>query len=555
VVREQEGRTPSISVFRTAMKRPISTRSYFLAFVAGVVLPLLAFATLVLFWTATTERQRLEQEVVMVARQAALLVDGRLEEHFAVLQGLAASSSLATGNLAQFHAEARSVANLSNSIIVLRDFETTQLLNTQVDFGQQLPPAPAIGSDDLPRDQGPTVSPVYRSPISGEVRAAVSLKVHVAGKDYLLAKTISTTQIRDALISMVPPEWIIAAADRNGVMVARSEKHEEVAGRPGRAEYLAKTIGESGSFNALTIDGQDVLAGYYRSTLSGWLFGANILRKNLEKPFWRSVGALLALGLLASVLSAAAAMKFGRHFTSETAALVTRAAQLGAGQEIQPVKSRLTEFSVIGNALSSAATSIIERNNEQDVLIKELNHRVKNTLATVQSIASQTMKNATSLDEARTSFSERLFALAKAHDILTKEKWTGASLQDLIIALAQPFDVKRFDLSGSDIRLPANLSLSVSLALTELMTNATKHGALSHPQGRVDISWSLEEQGEARLLRLVWREVGGPTIREPSRRGLGLKILTRAIESQSDGRVTFEFETSGLVCRFQLLLA
>jgi two-component sensor histidine kinase len=304
-----------------------------------------------------------------------------------------------------------------------------------------------------------------------------------------------------------------------------------------------------------TIDGEEVLAGYYRSTLSGWLFGANILRKNLEKPFWRSVGALLALGLLAFVLSAAAAMKFGRHFTSETAALVTRAAQLGAGREIQPIKSRLIEFSVIGNALSSAATSIMERNNEQDVLIKELNHRVKNTLATVQSIASQTLKNATSLDEARTSFSERLFALAKAHDILTKEKWTGASLQDLIVALAYPFDVKRFNLSGSDIRLPANLSVSISMALGELMTNAIKHGALSDTQGRVDLSWSLEEQGEARLLRLMWREVGGPAIQEPVRRGLGFKILTRAIESQSGGKVTFEFEASGLLCRLQMALA
>jgi two-component sensor histidine kinase len=537
------------------MRRAISTRSYFLVFVAGVVLPLLAFATAVLFWFAALERQRLEAEVITTARQAALVVDGRLEEHFAALQGLAASSSLASANFAQFHSEARTIASQSNSVIVLRDLETTQLLNTQVDFGQPLPPAPAIDVADLPVDSRPTISPVYRSPITGEVRTAVSLKVSVMGREYILAKTVPTTQIRDALISVTQPNWIIAAADRRGVMVARSEKHEEIAGRPGRAEYLARSIGESGSFRALTIDEQEVLAGYYRSPLSGWLFGANVLRQNLERPFWRSVAALLTLGLLAFILSTFAAVKLGRHFTSEAAALASRASDLGAGRELQPLDSRLSEFAVVGNALASASASIAERDREQHVLINELNHRVKNTLATVQSIASQTFKAATSLEDGRAAFFDRLFSLSKAHDLLTKEKWTGASLRELIVSLAQPFGIERIRMPGRDIWLPANLSLAISMVVNELMTNAAKYGALSSPTGKVEISWSLESLALGRMLNLEWREVDGPTVREPSRRGLGTKIIARAVESQPGGEVTFLFDPSGLICRLRLVMS
>lgn len=194
-------------------------------------------------------------------------------------------------------------------------------------------------------------------------------------------------------------------------------------------------------------------------------------------------------------------------------------------------------------------TDVTEQQRHQShlrLLINELNHRVKNTLAVVQSIAVQTFP----AGDARQRFTERLVALAAAHDVLTRENWEGADL-DVVVARAlaphAPPDAARVRVSGPSVRVSPKVTLSLALALHELGTNAAKYGALSNERGVVRVEWGLvgEDQSD---LRLCWSERGGPAVSAPNRRGFGLRLLERVLAEDLGGSVDLNFGPDGVDC-------
>jgi PAS domain S-box-containing protein len=187
----------------------------------------------------------------------------------------------------------------------------------------------------------------------------------------------------------------------------------------------------------------------------------------------------------------------------------------------------------------------------QRLLINELNHRVKNTLATVQSIASQTLRNAETLDEAQAAFEARLFALSRAHDVLTRENWEGAGLRAIVAEAVAPYSNAREDrlhLNGPDVRLSPRMALALAMALQELATNAVKYGALSNDAGEIQISWGLDRTKAPPCLHLRWEESGGPAVQVPRRRGFGTRLIERSLALDLDGDVRIEFAPTGVVC-------
>jgi two-component sensor histidine kinase len=169
----------------------------------------------------------------------------------------------------------------------------------------------------------------------------------------------------------------------------------------------------------------------------------------------------------------------------------------------------------------------------------------------VQSIAAQSLKaNETTL-EARESFEARLFALAKAHDVLTRENWEGASLHDLVeeaLAAHRDKSAARFEIDGPDVRLSPSIALAIAMALHELATNATKYGALSNETGGVRLHWSVTVANGGPALHLSWTEVGGPPVTSPTRKGFGSRLIERGLAADLDGEVRLEFRPAGLVC-------
>ncbi|MBB3951570.1 PAS domain-containing protein [Aureimonas jatrophae] len=193
-----------------------------------------------------------------------------------------------------------------------------------------------------------------------------------------------------------------------------------------------------------------------------------------------------------------------------------------------------------------------EGENRQRLLARELQHRVKNTLAIVKALANQTLRRAPSTAEGLANFAARLDALSQAHDVLTATNWTGAAMHEVVAgALAThetgDGDARRIRFGGPDIALDARQSLALSLALHELATNAVKYGALSADTGRVDLHWWIESGDTEPVLRIEWRESDGPAVAVPEGRGFGSRLIEQSLASDFGGTVALRFEPGGLV--------
>jgi PAS domain S-box-containing protein len=194
----------------------------------------------------------------------------------------------------------------------------------------------------------------------------------------------------------------------------------------------------------------------------------------------------------------------------------------------------------------------------QEMLVRELSHRVKNTLAIVQSIAMQTLRTVKQPGEFAEVFSSRLMSLARAHDLLTQRAWEGASLSSIASQAIAPFlssaGEDAFDIRGPAADIPANSTITLALMLHELLSNAAKYGALSVPGGRVSLAWTLNGAGNGREIVLHWQESGGPSVKAPERQGFGTQLLMMSAE-QLGGRITIEYAPEGLRCNLRFPLA
>jgi PAS domain S-box-containing protein len=207
--------------------------------------------------------------------------------------------------------------------------------------------------------------------------------------------------------------------------------------------------------------------------------------------------------------------------------------------------------------LHAIARDVTERRlaeERQRLLINELNHRVKNTLALVQGLALQSFREGRDPAEARVKFQERLTALAAAHDLLTRESWEGATLAQLAEeAIGHHNEPEaRIRFGGPEIVLSPKAAVSLVMALHELGTNAAKYGALSAPEGEVSIAWEVKDGDR---LALEWRERGGPPVVPPSHKGFGFRMIERALAADLAGAAGIEFNADGLVCRIEAPLA
>ncbi|MBI1685984.1 sensor histidine kinase [Caulobacter hibisci] len=198
----------------------------------------------------------------------------------------------------------------------------------------------------------------------------------------------------------------------------------------------------------------------------------------------------------------------------------------------------------------SDVTDKVLAGEQQRLLLDELNHRVKNTLATVQAIARQTLRGVQTPATFVRAFEARLLALSQTHNALTDSQWAGAGLRQILAQELAPYDPGRIAMDGPDVNLPARVALSLGMVFHELATNAAKYGALSVEAGRLHLSWSVA----AGLLAFEWREAGGPPVMPPTRHGFGSRLIDRSIGGELRGQVAIDYAEAGLACRFTVSL-
>ena len=253
--------------------------------------------------------------------------------------------------------------------------------------------------------------------------------------------------------------------------------------------------------------------------------------------------------LAVPVISRNGAVIGGLFFGHERADVFTeRAERLVAGIAAQAAIA-------IDNArlYESAQLEITERRraeNQQRLLMDELNHRVRNTLAIVMAIANQTLRHTSSSTQFRSDFEARVTALSAAHNLLTASNWEGASLRDIIESVLKPYGTAGRDaykLQGEGVRVGPKYAVSLLMAFHELATNAAKYGALSTDAGHVEVTWSIANPPRTPALQIEWREVGGPPVKPRRRRGFGSRLID-GLSAETSGNVDLKFEKTGVVC-------
>ena len=300
-------------------------------------------------------------------------------------------------------------------------------------------------------------------------------------------------------------DWTISIFDGNGVSFARVPNPQQTVGKRAAPSLYAEMFRRpEATLQTISLEGVPLITTYARSSLTGWTVAAGIAEGSLIGPLWRNLAITCAIGgiLLLTGLGFAVRM----------------------------------------------ATTIARGETLHDLLIEELNHRVKNTLAILQSIAAQTFRSASKAE--REKFEGRLGALAEAHNLLSKERWQGSELQDVIGRVLQPYllsNAARVRMFGPKIPLSPRVAVVLSMIVHEMATNAAKYGALSNDTGRVALDWEVITENAGPKLRMIWSETGGPPVVTPVQRGFGSRLIERSARDQLDGEATVDFLPRGVV--------
>lgn len=366
----------------------------------------------------------------------------------------------------------------------------------------------------------------------------------------------------------LPPDATLTVADRNGSILLRLPDHAEWVGKQLPPEFWSAVSGNRGKvidlhglrgnmrimgIAAATPDDLDAV------TVAVGLSPATAFA-DIDAATQRGV-ILIVLGALGALLASFVA---GRAFIRRPvqrllqAASAWRLGDLGARSGL----SGPSEFGRLGEAFDAMAISLQKHEGElrseisrshllqerQTMMLHELNHRVRNTLTTVQSLARQSRRT----DDTGERLEGRILSLSKTHDLLSRDDWAGASLRTVLENELAPFrdgGEDRFRIDGPDIDLPPRYVLALGMTLHELTTNAAKYGALSVEAGRVDIVWRVvTRESGTRHLAMEWCESGGPPVAVPGRRGFGTRLINGGIGHELGGTVHLEFDAAGLHC-------
>lgn len=362
------------------------------------------------------------------------------------------------------------------------------------------------------------------------------------------------------------PGTTLTVTDRTGIVLVRRPDQEAWAGRTLSPERQSRLMREGEGTRAVEgLDGRQRIVGVAEP--GGVLTGLRIIvGRDREVAFTDIDDATergVSLILFGAVLAVLAALLGGRRFIQRPVQRLLRAAAAWQGGDLgaRTGMSGPSEFGRLGAAFDAMVGALQSREDElrgevarsramqeqQTTMLHELNHRVKNTLATVQSLARQSRGGEAQAEQ----LEARILALSKTHDLLTREDWSGASLREVLENELSPYQggVDHITIVGPDVALPPRYVLAIGMTVHELTTNAAKYGALSIEQGRISVAWHLEV-GEAgdRLLYLDWHESGGPDVVPPQRRGFGTRLIAVGIQRELGGEVRLNFDPAGLRC-------
>lgn len=478
--------------------------------VAGTALPLIVFAAVIVFEDYERDRKDASQRVLETVRSIRLVLDAEVTRMTGGLEVLALTNTLRDGDFDGFRRIASGFLAQygKDGILLVADREGRQLFSSTTTDTPGLPPR---NNREIVERVFTTKSPQYSNLFLGATnkRPMVTVEVPVL-RDGDVIYDISFSPPIDIFQSILDKQrpnddWTISIFDGDGINFARVPNPKETIGKHASPSlYAAMSREAEATLQTVSREGAPLIRTFARSPLTGWTVAAGIAQDSLVGPLWRNLAITSALGAVLLLTGLAFAVRM--------------------------------------------ATTIARGEMLHDLLIEELNHRVKNTLAILQAIAVQTFQSASKAE--RETFEGRLGALAEAHNLLSREKWRGSDLQDVIGRVLQPYllnNPERVRMSGPPVPLSPRLAVVLSMIVHEIATNAAKYGALSNDTGTVRLDWEILTETAQPKLRLIWAEAGGPHVTAPVKRGFGSRLIERSARDQLGGEATVDFLPGGVV--------
>jgi two-component sensor histidine kinase len=530
-----------------------SVRGRLVLLTVSLLVPALLSMGLLLASADRESRGQLYQQLVTTARALSGAVDRQAAVGISVAETLATDQALLNGDWADFHARAQRVAQKRPGWIVVSDVDGQQILNTLKPYGAPLPRSTRANELTTALLAGRSkISDLRQGKVAGRPVITVATPIMVKGKPYILAYVVEATSFTSVFRQQrVPDNWVATLLDNNRRVIARSRLNEKFTGALASKDMEENLRHSTEGVNkSQSLEGVPTMVAYTRSPQTGWTLVVAIPRQDLASTVNRSVALGGGIFLVLLGLGIALSLVYSRRINDEMRQLVLDAQAIGRRESLPPAPTgSLEEIAAVHAALRSASRELKAREERQGVMINELNHRVKNTLATVQALARQTFAK---VDGAPLEvFTDRLIALSAAHDLLTRSGWREADMGALVAASVGAH-VERVDRAGPEIALAPHTAVGLSMVFHELATNSAKYGALSAPGGRVEITWRLDPVTD--VLAFTWRDVGGPPVKPPAQPGFGTRLIEGSIRREQKGQARFDFRPDGLVFEASLPL-
>jgi two-component sensor histidine kinase len=539
---------------------PLSTLLIFVTL--AVLSPMLLFGAYTLNVQSANDRAAERSRLSTLALDLVNAVDRELSGQIATAQMLAASRSLQRGDHMEFWEQAEDAASRANGHFILIDRDHQQLVNTHVPIGTPLPSTNNPALVDAGLNSGQILVSNLLTVAASQEHSLYTVRVPVI-VDGMARYVLSYVPRRGAMLDVLmqsyrPDAWKAVIVDVSGLVIARSHRNEEFYGQPSPPSIWDQELDQSGIISGRDLEGNPSLTAYHASRLSDWRVFVWVPEAVLEAPARAARRQMLLWAAFASAAAVLTGWVAGRIIQHPTRRLVAAARDMAAGRSVRCRPSLLEEANVICKEVAWASRSIRAREHalresaeHMRVVMRELSHRSLNLLTVIQLVAKQSGRFARDHDEFMETYNHRIAALARSHNQLIATEWTEVPLHELISAHLSPFvpmPSERVSVEGPVLMLRSQAVQNLGMGLHELATNALKYGALSVPQGRISVSWSVEKNmaGEDRV-RLRWAESGGPAVQRTERRGFGQVVTDELVPAGLDGEAWTELREEGLV--------
>jgi two-component sensor histidine kinase len=438
------------------------------------------------------------------------VLDAEMQRMTGGLQVLSLTNTLRSGDFDDFRRIASGFLDQygRDGVVLVADRDGRQLFSSATPDTASLPPR---NNREIVEKVFATKSPQYSNLFIGAAKKQLIVTVEVPVlRDGEVLYDISFSppvEIFQAIIDKQRPsqDWTISIFDGNGISFARAPNPQDTIGKRASPTLYAEMFRKpEATLQTVSLEDVPLITTFARSTLTGWTVAAGIAEGSLVGPLWRNLAITSVIGGILLLTGLAFAVRM--------------------------------------------ATTIARGETLHNLLIEELNHRVKNTLAILQALAVQTFRSATKTE--REKFEGRLGALAEAHNLLSKEKWQGSELHEVVSRVLQPYllnNPERVRMFGPQVPLSPRLAVVLSMIVHEIATNAAKYGALSNDTGTVALDWEIIAENAGPKLRMIWAEAGGPHVTAPVQRGFGSRLIERSARDQLGGEATVDFLPRGVV--------